>query len=91
MPESTLTLCQSRLYPQVRDLGFSFCSCVEKYTDGQRCLARDLDFDLGYLTSFGETKMVYVHCTYEKITGKAKRPCMLLTFKELLYEIKRSA
>jgi hypothetical protein len=22
VPESTLTLCQSRLYPQVRDLGF---------------------------------------------------------------------
>jgi hypothetical protein len=26
MPESTLTLCQSRLYPPVRDLGFGLCS-----------------------------------------------------------------
>jgi hypothetical protein len=57
--ESTLTLCQSRRYPQVRDLGFNFYSCVEEYTDGQRCLARDLDFDL---CIFGETKMVHI-CT----------------------------
>ncbi len=25
MPESTLTLCQSRLYPPVREFGFSLC------------------------------------------------------------------
>ncbi len=28
MPESTLTLCQSRLYPPVRDLGFGLRNCL---------------------------------------------------------------
>jgi hypothetical protein len=27
-PESTLTLCQSRLYPPVRDFGFGICSVI---------------------------------------------------------------
>ncbi len=34
MPESTLTLCQSRLYPSVRDFGFGLCSllCIAIHT-----------------------------------------------------------
>jgi hypothetical protein len=28
LPESTLTLCQSRLYPPVRDLGFGLCERI---------------------------------------------------------------
>jgi hypothetical protein len=32
MPKLTLTLCQSQLYPPVKDFGFSLCYKCEVYT-----------------------------------------------------------
>jgi hypothetical protein len=32
-PESTLTLCQSRLYPTVRDFGFDLCKRTDRVTE----------------------------------------------------------